>query len=58
MFADRKTDKISPIDLAGLTWYSHAHDEINDWAREVNEWLTTPAIHKVSNSSRFTLLPW
>lgn len=34
MFADREKDRLAIIDIAGLKWYRHSQNNINDWSRE------------------------
>lgn len=58
MFKDRESDQIAPIGIQDLTWYKHAEDEIDDWARQFVEVLDTKADHKVADSTPLTFRIW
>lgn len=58
MFKDRETDRIAPIDLAGLTPYRHVENNITIWAKELVQLLNTPMDEKITQPLPFTLLPW
>ncbi|BBO15852.1 permease MlaE [Candidatus Brocadia pituitae] len=58
MFADRKEAQMRIIDLKAVTWWGHAKDIINDWARECVELVKTPKDYQVKERGFFTLKPW
>lgn len=58
MFADRKEAQMRIIDLKAVTWWGHAKDIINDWARECVELTKTPKDYQVKERGFFTLKPW
>jgi len=60
MFADREGEREAPGNLKGLTWYSHAHSIIDDWAdqfvRVANRNRETNEV--IEDTKPFTLKPW
>ena len=58
MFADRRERQMRVVDVKAVTWWSHAKDIVQDWARESVLLLNTPADYQVKERSRFTLKPW
>ena len=58
MFADREERQVRVVDLKSVTWWGHAKPIIDDWARQCAELANTPSSHKVSDRSKFTLMPW
>lgn len=58
IFADRKEAQMRIIDLKAVTWWGHAKDIINDWARECVELTKTPKDYQVKERGFFTLKPW
>lgn len=57
-FADRRADKVAPINLGSYTWYHGAEGNITDWASEFAELLNTNPGHVVKRPKSVTLKPW
>lgn len=58
MAKDRRKDKITPVDIAGLTAYRHARQNINDWVDGFVYAFNSPIEEKVRVSAPITLSPW
>jgi hypothetical protein len=58
MFADRETAKRSVVNVADLTWYSHARKIVDEWAQQLVAITNAGEGERVKDSSSFTLLPW
>lgn len=58
VFADRRTDLVSPVNLRSFQWYAGAQKNIDLWARCAAEVLNAPAGKVVNRPSRFTLSVW
>jgi hypothetical protein len=57
-FADSEMGKTRIVDLEVLTWYGHAHEIFDDWARQFVARLNTPLDQPVAEAPWFTLKPW
>lgn len=58
MFADREIAKRSLVNVADLTWYSHAREIIDEWAVQLVAVANAGPEDRVERSSRFQLAPW
>ncbi len=58
MYADRETEKMSPINLNDLTWFGHAYAIINEWAGQFVKVANKKKGETVKDSPGFTLKPW
>ncbi len=56
--ADRRDDKAALIDFNNLTRLGHAKGTIDDWAKELNELLSTPRDQQVKRTRWFELVGW
>ena len=56
--ADRETQQQALIDSRGLTWYSHAHGIIRDWARQFVQVADQHPGRKIKDTPAFRLEPW
>lgn len=56
MFTDTEKDESAIIDIAGLTWYSHARNIIKNWAKEFTELAETEDTQKIKKPFPFTLI--
>jgi hypothetical protein len=55
---DREKGRTTLVSLSDLTWYSHAHGIIDDWAAQSVEFVNSEQNDIIEDSSPFTLLPW
>lgn len=58
MFADRESEKWSPINLNDLTWYGHAMGIIQEWAQQFVQVTQRKPGQRIQDSKPFTLKPW
>jgi hypothetical protein len=58
MFADRELAKRSFINVADLTWYTHAREIADEWANQLVGVANAGPDDRVERSSRFKLRPW
>lgn len=58
MFADRRSDIFSFIDVRSYTWYSGAMKNIDDWARQGSDFLHAPPNKIIRRRLPITLIPW
>ena len=56
--ADREQGKSAVVDVAGMTWYESAKNNVDDWAKQFVELANTDYAHKVEDSLPFTLVTW
>jgi hypothetical protein len=55
---DREKGRITLVNVRDLTWYSHAHVIMDDWAAQSVEFVNSEENDIIEDSSPFTLLPW
>ncbi len=58
MFADREQEKKYLLTTKNLTWYSHAHEVIQDWANQFVAIANREPGETVKDSATFGLKPW
>jgi hypothetical protein len=60
MVADREAQQLAPGNLRGLTWYGHAHQIIDTWAKQFVRVANRDraAGEVIEDSKPFTLKPW
>jgi hypothetical protein len=58
MAKDRRVDKISAVNVAGLTPYRHAIENIDDWVEALVAWFNLPPEEEVEVAHPITLLAW
>jgi hypothetical protein len=58
LFADREEGKASLLNVANLTWYTHAKKIIDDWAKQLVFIYLSGPDKTVRDTPDFTLLPW
>jgi hypothetical protein len=58
MFADREEPPQRVIDLKSVTWWEHAKDSIDLWAKQMVKLANTPPTEKVKDEAFFKLRPW
>ncbi|MCI0738960.1 MAG: DUF3313 domain-containing protein [Gemmataceae bacterium] len=58
MFADREEPPQRIIDLKSVTWWEHAKDSIDLWAKQMVKLANTPPDEKVKDEPFFRLRPW
>ena len=58
MLADRKEDKVAPINLAGMTWYQGSKNNIKDWVDLFVEGANSGLDQKITAKKPFKLMPW
>ncbi len=58
MFADREQEKKYLITTKNLTWYSHAHEIIEDWANQFVALANRKEGEIIKDSAPFGLKPW
>jgi Protein of unknown function (DUF3313) len=58
MFADREEPPQRIIDLKSVTWWEHAKESIDLWAKQMVKPANTPPTEKVKDEAFFTLRPW
>jgi hypothetical protein len=56
--ADREMQQQALIDARGLTWYSHAHGIIRDWAQQFVQVADQQPGRKIKDAPAFRLQPW
>jgi hypothetical protein len=57
-WADREQDRSALFSFADFSWYSHARDTVDTWAKQLVEGYNTPINHKVEDRTPFTLNPF
>lgn len=57
-FSDNEKDKMTLYTLRDYRPYGHALKAMDEWARQFVELSSTPADHRVKESSFFALSPW
>lgn len=58
MFADNENAKTRPLNVKAVTWYGHADEIMDAWAKEFAAIANGPPEVKVKDDSFFTLKPW
>ena len=57
-YADSQQDKMSLLSLRDYSANAHSRRAIQDWARQMEQLVSTPANHKVPRALRLTLNPF
>lgn len=57
-FSDNEKDKMTFYSARDFQPYAHALVAADEWARQFEEFTRTHSVHKVKESSFFTLKPW
>ena len=57
-YADSQRDKMSLLSFRDYSANAHSRRAIQDWARQMEELVSTPASHKVPGAMRLTLNPF
>jgi hypothetical protein len=58
MAGDRRTAKMSIVNVQDFTWYGHADTIIKDWAKEFVKIANRQPGETIKKSSSFQLKPW
>lgn len=58
MFADREAGKDSLLDAQDLTWWGHAREAVDDWAKQMVQVAHAEEWETVDDSWSFKLRPW
>jgi hypothetical protein len=58
MFADRESQKYSPVNVKDLTWYGHARSIIREWADQFVRMANKQPGEIIKDSPPFDLRPW
>ena len=58
MFADRESQKYSPVNIKDLTWYGHARSIIREWADQFVRMANKQPGEIIKDSPPFDLRPW
>jgi len=57
-FSDREGGKLAPFSVKDYTYFSHAREAIDDWAKQFAELCVTPNGVEIEDSSAVTLNPF
>ena len=58
LFADRESQKYSPVNVKDLTWYGHARSIIREWADQFVRMASKAPTEIIKDSPPFDLRPW
>ena len=58
MFADRESQKYSPVNVKDLTWYGHTRSIIREWAEQFVRLANKQPGEIIKDSPPFDLRPW